>query len=121
MKRYVLHTSQTMTTMRHRFDPVEHPIVLAGFQDEIVHSVRPAMLVLLGAVAFVLLIACVNVANLLLARSEGRRREIAVRAAMGAGAGRLMKQFLAEGIILSTLGAALGLLLAKVGLRILTV
>jgi putative ABC transport system permease protein len=121
MKRYTLHTSQTITTMRHRFDPVEHPIVLTDFQDEIVHSVRPAMLVLLGAVGFVLLIACVNVANLLLARSEGRRREIAVRAAMGAGVGRLLKQFVAEGIILSLAGAALGLALASGGLQILAV
>lgn len=121
MKRYVLQTSQTIAPTQHRFDPVEHPIVLTDFQDEIVHSVRPAMLVLLGAVGFVLLIACVNVANLLLARSEGRRREIAVRAAMGAGAGRLLRQFVVEGMILSVVGAALGLLLAQGGLRILAV
>jgi predicted permease len=119
MTRYALHTSQTFAQMQHRFDPVQHPIVLAGFQDEIVRSVRPAMLVLLGAVGFVLLIACVNVANLLLARSEGRRREIAVRASIGASATRLLRQFVAEGTILSAAGAALGLLLAEGGLRIL--
>ena len=119
MARYVIHSSQTRARNDHPFDPVEHPIVLAGFQDEIVHNVRPALLVLLGAVGFVLLIACVNVANLLLARSESRRREIAVRAAMGAGAGRLLRQFIAEGTLLSLAGAALGLVVALGGLRLL--
>jgi putative ABC transport system permease protein len=93
--------------------------VLAGFQDEVVRSVRPAMLVLLGAVVFVLLIACVNVANLLLARSEARRREIAVRAAIGAGTGELLRQFVIEGILLSLAGAVVGLGLAFGGIRLL--
>ena len=119
MQRYAVQSSQSNSRVRHRFDPAEHPIVLAGFQDEVVRNVRPAMLVLLGAVAFVLLIACVNVANLLLARSEARGREIAVRTAIGAGAGQLLLQFLAEGLILSGAAAALGLLLAEGGLRFL--
>ncbi|MGA2593336.1 MAG: ABC transporter permease [Bryobacteraceae bacterium] len=119
MHRYEIHSSQILTRQQHPFDPVQHPIVLAGFQDEIVHSARPAMLVLLGAVAFVLLIACVNVANLLLARSEARRREIAVRAAIGASLGNLLRQFVAEGILLSAAGGFLGVLLALAGLRLL--
>jgi len=116
---YVRHPAVPGSTGVHGFNPKNHTIVLAGFQDEVVHTVRRAMLVLLGAVAFVLLIACVNVANLLLARSETRRREIAVRAAIGAGLGRLLRQFIVEGILLSLAGAALGLLLAFGGLRLL--
>ncbi len=121
MDRYVIHSGQIASPRTHAFDPKNHTIVLAGFQDEVVHSVRRAMLVLLGAVGFVLLIACVNVANLLLARSEARRREIAVRAAVGAGTARLLGQFVAEGILLSLAGAVLGVLLAFGGLRLLAV
>ena len=119
MHRYEIQSLQTIGPQNHPFDPKAHPIVLAGFQDEVVHGVRRAILVLLGAVVFVLLIACVNVANLLLARSEARRREIAVRAAVGAGTSRLLGQFVAEGILLSLAGAALGMLLAFGGLRLL--
>ena len=81
--------------------------------------VKPALIVLLGAVAFVLLVACANVANLLLVRGAARAREVTVRTALGAGVRRLARQFVAEGAVLTTAGAVLGVGLAILGLDVL--
>jgi putative ABC transport system permease protein len=90
-----------------------------AIDDEIRGGIKPAMWLLIGAVGFLLLIACANVANLLLVRGDARLREMAVRTAVGAAPDRLVRQLLTESIVLAVIGALLGLGLAAIGLRVL--
>jgi putative ABC transport system permease protein len=96
-----------------------HRMQLEPLRDEVIGNVKRALWVLQGAVALVLLIACANVANLLLARAEARHKEFAVRTAIGASRGRILRQFMSEGVVLSVLGAMVGLALAYWGLKAL--
>jgi predicted permease len=104
---------------KHAPNDSTHRVQIAPMRDEVIGGVKRALWILQGAVALVLLIACANVANLLLARAESRHKEFAVRGALGASRARIMRQFVSEGLVLSVLGAAVGLALAYWGLHAL--
>jgi putative ABC transport system permease protein len=104
---------------QHLLNAQNHPVVMLGLHEDVVGAARKAVWLLMAAVGFVLLIACVNVANLLLARAESRHREFAVRLALGAGVKRMVRQFVAEGFVLVFIASILGVVLAFVGLKIL--
>ncbi|HEY4303640.1 MAG TPA: ABC transporter permease [Gemmatimonadaceae bacterium] len=103
----------------HTPNDTTHALQMVSLRTEVVGNVAKALWILQGAVVLVLLIACANVANLLLVRAEGRHKEFSIRTALGAGRGRILRQFTAEGLVLTTLGALLGLLLARWGLKAL--
>jgi putative ABC transport system permease protein len=100
---------------------LEHGVIVDAVQDDITRGVKPALVAVLGAVLLVLLIACVNVTNLLLARGAQRRGEFAMRAALGAGRSRLLRQLITESLVLAVFGGALGMLVAQLGVHALLV
>jgi putative ABC transport system permease protein len=106
---------------RPRWVSLEHGLVVDALQDDVTRGVKPALLSVLGAVMLLLLIACVNVTNLLLARGAQRRGEFAMRASLGAAPPRLIRQLLTESLLLALLGGAFGMLVAEFGVRALVV
>jgi len=107
------------TSTEQKTDYLNKDAAVVPLQESITGKARPALLILLGAVGFLLLVACANVANLLLAQGSARERELAVRTALGAGRGRLIRQFLTESFVLSTVSAGLGVLGAFSGVSAL--
>jgi len=115
-----INTVHAQLRREHPADYPPDPIVVVPLADELTGRVRPVLAMLMGAVAFVLLIACANVANLLLARMAGRERDLALRAALGAGRARLIRQLLAESAVLGMAGGALGVAVSAIVVPLLT-
>jgi putative ABC transport system permease protein len=123
----IKHWGERVGTTSHVFTPIDpknvantgHILQMKPLEEQILGSAGRSIWVLQAAVGFVLLIACANLANLLLARAESRHREFAVRTAIGATRGRLLRQFMTEGVLLSAAGGVLGVLFARLGVRTL--
>lgn len=118
-------SQREMVLIAHRIEQ-QYPDMLAGrsvqivgLQEQLVRYIRPALLALFGAVGFVLLIACANVANLLLARTMAHRRETAIRTALGASRGQLLRRFLTESTLIAVLGGSVGIVFSKFGMTAL--
>jgi len=111
--------AQTRDFPRPPWASLKNGLIVGALADDVSRQIKPALFAVIGAVALVLVIACVNVTSLLVGRGSRRRTEFAMRAALGAGRGRLLRQLLTENVLLAVLGGTLGLMVAEAGVRLL--